>query len=359
MSWRFEGSGFRLLSIFLPLLLFLFSCAGGRGYRYENPLYGITPGKGDVLAGYSFSPELRERILALDPDHVTGDDVKNILSKAPAPRIINIHGGIYPVYLAMESFSRFLIGMGYPEEKIRNPWDGSYSVSCYESSEKIAGMVAWYYEHEGMRPMLIGHSQGGMQAVKVLHELAGHFDNELRPWNPLKEEYEERNFILDPLTGEKRPLTGLSVSYATAVGSGGLTRLMPNQWVMFGKLRSIPDTVEEFTGFFMGLDIIGGDLMGFSSVNKYHPNGRAVVRNVQLPTGYNHVTVPVTGHLIRSKEVRDWINAYQPVEEPRLDREFEADTDHILWAADVWHSIKKHWVLELQRLIRAREKMAR
>ena len=24
-----------------------------------------------------------------------------------------------------------------------------------------------------MRPMLIGHSQGGIQAVKILHELAG------------------------------------------------------------------------------------------------------------------------------------------------------------------------------------------
>jgi hypothetical protein len=25
----------------------------------------------------------------------------------------------------------------------------------------------------------------------------------------------------------------------------------------------------------------------------------------------------------------------------------------VLWAADVWHSIKKHWCLEAQRLIRA------
>jgi hypothetical protein len=25
----------------------------------------------------------------------------------------------------------------------------------------------------------------------------------------------------------------------------------------------------------------------------------------------------------------------------------------VLWAADVWHNIKKHWCLEAQRLIRA------
>jgi hypothetical protein len=31
---------------------------------------------------------------------------------------------------------------------------------------------------------------------------------------------------------------------------------------------------------------------------------------------------------------------------------------HILWAADVWYSIKKHWVLELQRRIRAKRASA-
>jgi hypothetical protein len=27
----------------------------------------------------------------------------------------------------------------------------------------------------------------------------------------------------------------------------------------------------------------------------------------------------------------------------------------VLWAAGVWHDIKKHWCLEAQRLIRARQ----
>ena len=53
----------------------------------------------------------------------------------------------------------------------------------------------------------------------------------------------------------------------------------------------------------------------------------------------------------------DWINNYTPLT-PASDLETNTSSlqsnTHILWAADVWHSIKRHWVLELQRMIRAR-----
>ena len=55
------------------------------------------------------------------------------------------------------------------------PYDGSWSHSPYEDAERLAGIAAWYYEKDGMPPMLIGHSQGGMQAVKVLHVLNGEY----------------------------------------------------------------------------------------------------------------------------------------------------------------------------------------
>jgi hypothetical protein len=122
---------------------------------------------------------------------------------------------------------------------------------------------------------------------------------------------------------------------------------------MMTKLRKVPDSVEEFTGFYMGLDLFGGDLLGFGSANQYEPNGAARVRNVRLPTGYNHVTVPSTKHLLKSRQITEWINNYTPTDEPKAEVEFDSDSSHILWAADVWHSIKKHWVLELQRVIRA------
>jgi hypothetical protein len=53
-----------------------------------------------------------ERILSLDPEHVTDADVRQTLAKGPTPRIMLLHGGIYPVHLSMESFGRFLVGMG-------------------------------------------------------------------------------------------------------------------------------------------------------------------------------------------------------------------------------------------------------
>ena len=48
----------------------------------------------------------------------------------------------------MESFSRFLTGMGYPPHKLMHPGDGRLSHSPYEESPQIAGLLAWYYERE-------------------------------------------------------------------------------------------------------------------------------------------------------------------------------------------------------------------
>ena len=335
-----------LLICFLGAALLLAGCATA-----HRRVHGETP---SVQQALTLSHELEEKIFALDPAHVTEVDIQETLAKTPAPRIVNIHGGIYPVHLAMKSFSKFLIGMGYPEASIKNPGNGAYSFTCYERSENIAGAIAWYYEREGLRPMMIGHSQGGIQAVKVLDQLADRSSAPLAVWNPVTRKSEDRYDIVDPLTGETRPAASIQLCYAAAVGAGGFTRFLPNQWDMLGRLRKIPDSVQEFTGFYMGLDIIGGDFVGFGSANKYEPTDNAIVRNVRLPTGYNHVTVPATKHLLKDQQIKDWINNYTPRETPRLDVKFDSDSSHILWAADVWHSIKKHWVLELQRVIRAK-----
>jgi hypothetical protein len=345
-----------VISSFFILILIVTGCETPR-YSYRESTYEKRIEAWTVLREFSLEPELERRILHLNPEYITGQDIHDVLSKAPGPRIINVHGGIYPVHLAMESFSYFLIAMGYPEEKIRDPGDGSYSYSCYESSQKLAGLIAWYYEKEGMKPMLVGHSQGGIQTVKILHQLAGNMSDTIPVWNPLLDKAEDRSSIIDPITGKEVPVVGIKVSYATAVGAGGFTRFLPNQWAMTGRLRSIPDSVEHFTGFYIGLDLLGGDFLGFGPGNKYEPNGTAEVRNVRLPASYSHVTVPTTRHLAESHEIRDWINSYTPSEEPELNTEFESPSTNILWAADVWHGIKKHWVLELQRLIRAKNSM--
>jgi len=305
----------------------------------------------------TLSPEIKARILALDPEHLTELQIREVLSRVPAPRIINIHGGIFPVHTRMISFSKFLVGMGYPEFSLTNAADGTYTFSCYESSAKVAGMIAWYYEKEKMRPVIVGHSQGGFQAVKVLYHFAGGPDSRLEVWNPLTWQPEGRYEITDPLTGKERAVVGLQLPYVTTVGSGGLTRFLPNQWSVGGRLRKIPDSVEEFTGFYKGLDLLGGDFLGYGPANHSKPNGQAAVRTICLPSRYRHGMIPDTKHLLASQELKDWINHYEPgpgpVETPKLDREFDTDSRHILWAAEVWHSIKKHWVLELQRMIRA------
>jgi pimeloyl-ACP methyl ester carboxylesterase len=308
------------------------------------------------------SAEVKTRILALNPEQVTEQEVRDLLSQAPAPRMISIHGGLLPIRTGMNSFARFLIGMGYPESSIRNPGNGLYTYGYYDRSDEIAGAVAWYYERDGLRPVLVGHSQGGIQAIRVLHKLAGDSATTLSVWNPVTQSVERRYEITDPLTGMPRPVVGVQVSYATAVVAGGLARLLPNEWDMNNKLRKIPDSVVEFTGFQKGLDPLGGDFLGYGPANDYRPTGSARVRNVRLPSASPHSTIPYTQSLLRRPEIRQWIDQYDP-NRPREDRS-GPDSDpewmnaRILWAAEVWHSIKKHWVLELQRLIRAQRALS-
>ena len=136
-----------------------------------------------VLRSIVIGHVLEDQILAIDPEHVTAADVKT-LAAGPTPHIILLHGGVYPVHLAMESFGEFLVGMGYPEAKIRDPATGEWSYSPYDSSARIAGKVAWYYEHDALRPMLVGHSQGGLHAVKIIKDLAGQRAERVPVWNP-------------------------------------------------------------------------------------------------------------------------------------------------------------------------------
>ena len=303
----------------------------------------------------SLSREQENRILALNPEHVTDADVRRTLADAPAPHIINIHGGIATVVKRLESFTRFLDGLGYPEQAMRHP-GGNHTISCYEDAEMIAGIVAWYYEHDGMRPMIIGHSQGSFQAVKTLQLLTGKTADHLTVWSPLNWKPEERTEITDPLTGKKNPVVGLTVSYVAALGGGGVTRALPNQWDMMFSLRSVPDTVEEFTGFYLGLDVLGGDYLGYGASNHYRALGSAKVRNVQLPTGglLTHGRTPDLDRVLSSPRAIEWINNYVPSLKPEAPGDIADNKEGIEFGADVWKSVKRHWVIELQRLIRAR-----
>ena len=322
--------------------------------RAEPP---AAPVAGAVLRSLQLDRATEDRILALDAEHISGEDVRTVLAAAPAPRILLLHGGIWPVHLAMTSFAEFLIGMGYPDASIRRDDgepDNLYSYNPYKDSKQLAGMIAWYYERDGSRPMMIGHSQGGIQVVKVLYELAGDYAAEIPVWNPYTDTAEDRVSIVDPLTGAVRPVVGLSVSFASGVGAGGVALLLPNQWSMMHRLRTIPDTVDDFTGFSIGVDFVALSFPGARGASEYRHNGTAEVRNVVLPTDYFHPMVPATRELSTSKAMRDWINAYVPGAKDPLESLPEGPSYNVLWAADVWYSVKKHGCLEAQQLIRAK-----
>jgi hypothetical protein len=299
-------------------------------------------------------PAVIARLLALDPEHVSGPEVADVLARVPAPRIVLLQGSFAPV--TMEPFAEFLIAMGYPPDRIRNPRDGSDSSSSFTDSRQVAGALAWYYETEGMRPLVIGHSQGGMLAIRVLHDLAGAFGDAIPVWNPVADAAEPRTAIVDPLSGSARPVVGLRLPYAAAIATGKLARILLGQWAMLAKLRDIPDSAEEFTGFAIEWDLIAG-LAPRS--DPYLASGSAAVRNVILPATYTHIGLPVTRHLAANPITRAWIEAYAPDGDATIPDEADVDTSNLLHAADIWRSVKRHWAREAQRLVASQRQGAR
>ena len=244
-----------LLSPVLSLLLAALIAVGSGCSTIPVAPPAPAAAPGSVLRSVSMDRALEDRILALDPAKISAADVRDTLSKAPAPRIFLIRGGIYPVYLAMESMGAFLVGMGYPEERILTPHEHDWSLSPYESAPDIAGLLAWCYEHEGVRPTMIGHSQGGIQAVKVLHELAGDWSRSstLQPERPDTSRRRPRSSIRSPGADDRS--SGFRLGYVATVGTGGWALALPNHWIVLDRVRTIPDTVDEFVGYRIAFDL--------------------------------------------------------------------------------------------------------
>lgn len=294
------------------------------------------------------SSSLRRQILALNPDRISEADIQRVLSKAPAPQVIGIHGGIFPVHLMMKDFSNFLAAMGYPKNQTRLP-GGLYSYSPYRPSGRIAGAAAWYYEQTGMRVLMVGHSQGGLQLMKVLHDLSGTYGESAaeRSFNPVTNKFEDRTTFRDPQTGRMVSLQELKpVYYATAVAAGGATQAMPNQWGVSALARKVPDATKAFTGYSVPGDVLGGGLRA------YRATGRATVRNVVVKWGSEHLTVPRAHRLAKNATSRAWINSWNPSVGNLPPSNYKGPRNNLLYAANVWYEIKKYWCLSLQEAVR-------
>jgi hypothetical protein len=294
------------------------------------------------------SSDLANQVLAMDLDHISQADLLILRTTFPVPRIIAINGWIPLVTL--DSLVRFFTVMGYPEEQIADPLSGALSYSSHRNSAILAGMVAWYYERDGVMPILIGHSQGGMLVVKVFQELSGSFETEVQVWNPYADRSEGRSTIIDPVNGHERPVIGLKAGFASAIGTGKVMRLILGQWDMLRRLRQIPDSVMEFTGYHIPHDFLSGTLFGVGTGDWYQPMGAAHVRNVILPSGTGHleaVRIETSG---MNQDVRQWISAYQPGQDNQQPLP-EKGGGSILYAADIWHQIKASWCREVQNWI--------
>ena len=121
----------------------------------------------------------------------------------------------------------------------------------------------------------------------------------------------------------------------------------------------LPHRVCPKCGFYKGRDLLGGDMWGYGGLNYFHAAGTAKVRNIELPASWKHGAVPDTKHLLKSQAIIDEINNYVPRPDPELHipanhETMKPETLHLAWAEDVWYSIKKHWVFELQRFIKAK-----
>ena len=208
-----------------------------------------------------------------------------------------------------------------------------------------------------MRPILVGHSQGGIQAVKILLRARRARSEPTAPFNPLTGRYESRTTIVDPLTGRERPVVGLS----RVLRVGGRRRraraALPIQWSMSDLMRTIPDTVDEFTGFSDRARFLRIGPSGTEGAEDLPARRQAPRAQRDAAGRVFHVFVPVTAQLAEDPAMRDWINAYVPDNEAARHRCRSPDRATCSWAADVWHSIKRHWALEAQRLVRAKRAM--
>lgn len=273
---------------------------------------------------------------ALDCAAVSAGDVREVLVRHPAPRVIALHGSV-PI-VTMEPFAEFLVGMGYPDERVRDPVDGKRTYPSFVDSRRVAGEVAWHYEQDGVMPILIGHSQGGMIVIKVLHELAGTGGEAIPVWVPGRSLPEPRTAIVDPRDGALRPVVGLQLDFAAALATGSLPRLLLGQWGILPLLRDVPDSVAEFTGFAIPWDPIAGT---GPEPSGFRATGSAKVRNVVLPGDYSHIGLPAVAHLAVQPETRAWIDAWRPGSAVPLPK--GVDVRNLLHAADLWYSVKRHW----------------
>lgn len=335
----------RMFGVHILICLIVSGCATSANHTipktYSQNLSDIP------IRQFSVDPKVSADLNKLDKTHLIRMDLSEVLSSYPAPRIFGIGGGVYTAHILMEDLAEFLTGMGYPAAAVYHPTDGKFAVSSYSDPEKIAGETLFYYQREGVRPVYIGHSLGGVQSIKTAHFFSGNFGrHEVRIYDPVEHKYLRQKDFVNPLTGEHVGFDSLKpIAHLIAVGSGGISRAFPSQWSMGDRVKQVPDSVLRMTGIHLEGDWLGNDFLTGKEKNEYKSLGSAEVENFYLPPGHNHVTLIRTKHLLKYPEVKEWIDNYNPQEFSVIPEGLPGNTDNILLAAQIWHILKREWYL--------------
>jgi hypothetical protein len=157
----------------------------------------------------------------------------------------------------------------------------------------MAGYVAWYYEHTGMHPMVIGHSMGAMQTNLILHVLNGEYSHHLTVWNPQTGEPETRDQITDPLLGTPRSVAGLKVAYASALAAGGMARLVRPTGFCSASCALSPTRWKISSDTILGWTQLAAIFLDSETSMTTTQSARPSVRTVSLPFGAEHFSAPV------------------------------------------------------------------
>lgn len=265
------------------------------------------------------------RMLALDPERVTADELRELLGQGPAPRILLFQASLLA---DMESFGAFLQRMGYPERSLRHPVSGRYSYrfawsgcDC-EPCVHEARSIVQQWQHDGLAPMLVGHSGGGATVSRLLHLLA------------------------EPPAAWPGEVPRLP--FAAMLGTGALLRRLPGFpgcAADIPRLALVPPSVQEFTGYRIAGDPFTS-ILGFGEFRAVPGPAAARVRNLQLSGEVGHLSAFEVDGYAEHAEVRAWIDAYRPGQAMALPSAPGLDLANLPHIADLWHAIKKHWLLQ-------------
>jgi hypothetical protein len=114
------------------------------------------------------------------------------------------------------------------------------------------------------------------------------------------------------------------------------------QWAMLRRVREIPDTAQDFTGFAIEGDLIADGVLGREP---YVALGHARVRNVTLPASTGHIDAVALAPLAADPAARAWIDDYRPVDGAAVPAAL-AELPNALEGAELWYGIRRAWCEE-------------